>query len=206
MVRRLPASGATRAEQRELQRQLGRHLACAAAARLLGCAPALVGVAGGGDTRPVVQRGGRADGTVMLAISHSGPWACAAATRAPGSIGVDVQQASARPAGRLVRHLGWQDWLAGRDDDDLRDRFTQAWTLWEATAKCEDAEVLAATNAAFSTLLPGLRPGVPGKWQAGAYRASSVRLETDCWLTVVVRDAGSAVPAGDSLTPHAAHD
>lgn len=195
LAQRLRTWQVPRAAHRARQRRLGRALAREAAAALLGHDARELAVGGGRDSRPILFSSGRPLQEAALAISHSGAWACAAATHAPHGIGIDVQELRTRPTGPLARHMGWLDWLAGTGEDELRSRFTQAWTLWEATAKCDGAGAFGAATPAFAALAGGLVPGRESEWLAEPYWACTRRIDATHWLTLVARVGGPLSPS-----------
>lgn len=187
------------ASQRRLQSRVGRNLACEAAARLNHCCAAEFQIAGGGDSRPVIATYPAHAQDTTIAITHSGNWVCAAASRGPEGLGIDVQATEPRDVVRLTGFMNWTGLLGSSASDAAteQDRFNQLWTLWEAAVKCDSVALLASVAPAFESLAPHCRPGNEQSWSAGGYWAHSRRLDERHWLTLVVE-----TPTAASLEIH----
>ena len=194
-----PPPDGDRAGRRRRQSHLARQLARAAAAALLDVAPGTIEVLGGGDARPTLSLADRAADGLALALTHSGLWVGAAAGQGLQGLGIDLQQAVARPVDPLIDYLGYGQLLAPAGAGADQDAFTQLWTMWEAAIKCDGAMLLARTTPAFEQLRTGFQPGVAATWSAGGYWARSHRVDPDHWLTIVTKCAGGAPPRVDLL-------
>lgn len=195
-----PPPDGDRAGRRRRQSHLARQLAREAAAALLDVAPGTIEVLGGGDTRPALALADRSADGLTLALTHSGLWVGAAAGQGLQGLGIDLQQAVARPVDQLIAYLGYSQLLAPAGAAADQDAFTQLWTMWEAAIKCDGAMLLARTTPAFEQLRTGFQPGVAATWTAGGYWARSHRVDPDHWLTIVSKCAGDAPPRVDLLS------
>lgn len=191
-------SEANREQLRRVQSTAGRWLAREAAAQLTGYPPGGFAIGGGGDTPPRLAQSPPAAPSLVIGITHSGSWAGAVATDLM-AIGVDIQHVVPRPAARLAEFMGWTTHLApaGCGAPADADAFTQMWTLWEASVKCDGASLLASSTPAFDALSPLYVPATEWSAAAGGYWAASSRVAPGYWLSVV---ACCTTPVAPALT------
>lgn len=197
-------SGAlSRADRREIQSRRARSLARLTASRLTGGPTAGLEVAGGRDTAPRLSSGEGDRLDITLSLSHSGPTVAAAAARNVLGVGVDVEQTTERRVDGSLTFMGWADVLGcGEGRASLSDdAFTQLWTLWEASVKCEGIYLLSRKNRAFDALAAGCGPGLEAEWSQDQWRALSFRPAPGFWLSLVVRGT-ARLPRLGALRDH----